>query len=364
MGIFSRITSMLLSVLMGILSVFGIALPDYEVDTSDWNTNYKYIFVHGLMGWGEYDFYYPLMPYWGMFGGNLMNYLNNSGFECYAASVAGTASAWDRACELYAQLTGTVTDYGKAHSEKCGHDRYGQDFTGKALIDEWDAENKINLLGHSFGGATVRTFAHLMAKGDTQEMNATSPDEISGLFTGGKADYIYSVTSLAAPHNGTTAYGVETADGAEYDTAAYDMHIDNALALNETLSISNSTYYFSIACSMTEADENGYHTPIKENMEFLFTSSSAELGKLTGTTPGGYVVGKEWLENDGLVNTFSALAPLSDPSTQYDSANVKKGIWNIMPIYYGDHMSLQGGMTVVNNVKPLYIEHLSMINSL
>lgn len=30
----------------------------------------------------------------------------------------------------------------------------------------------------------------------------------------------------------------------------------------------------------------------------------------------------------------------------------------------GDHMSLQGGMTVVNNVKPFYVEHLSMINSL
>ena len=45
-------------------------------------------------------------------------------------------------------------------------------------------------------------------------------------------------------------------------------------------------------------------------------------------------------------------------------ANVEKGIWNVMPIYYGDHMSLQGGMTVVNNVKPLYVEHLSMINSL
>ncbi len=364
MGIISRITSMFLSVLMGILSVFGVSLPDHEVKQDDWNTNYKYIFVHGLMGWGEYDFYYPLMPYWGMFGGDLMKYLNNSGFECYAASVDGTASAWDRACELYAQLTGTVTDYGEAHSEKCGHDRYGKDFTGKALIDDWDAENKINLLGHSFGGATVRVFAHLMANGDSQEMAATSSDEISGLFTGGKADYIYSVTSLAAPHNGTTAYGVGTTDGAEIDTAAYDMHIDNALALNETLSISDQTYYFSFACSMTQENESGYHVPIKENMESLFTSGSEELGKLTGTTPGGYTVGKEWLENDGLVNTFSALAPLSDPSTEYNSENVQKGIWNIMPIYYGDHMSLQGGMTVVNNVKPLYVEHLSMINAL
>ena len=364
MAIISRITSMFLSVLMGILSIFGVSLPDHEVKQDDWNTNYKYVFVHGLMGWGEYDFYYPIMPYWGMFGGNLMNYLNNNGFDCYAASVDGTASAWDRACELYAQLTGTVTDYGEAHSEKCGHDRYGKDFTGKALIDEWDAENKINLLGHSFGGATVRVFAHLMANGYAQEIAATSSDEISGLFTGGKADYIYSVTSLAAPHNGTTAYGVGTADGAAIDTAAYDMHIDNALALNETLSISNQTYYFSFACSMTQEDENGHHVPVKENMEAIFTSSSEELGKLTGTTPGGYTVGTEWLENDGLVNTYSALAPLSDPSTEYNSENVQKGIWNIMPIYYGDHMSLQGGMTVVNNVKPLYVEHLSMINSL
>ena len=364
MSIISRITAMVMSVIMGLLSFFGIALPDHEVDDSNWNTNYSYIFVHGLMGWGSYDFYYPIMPYWGMFGGDLMKYLNNSGFDCYAASVAGTDSAWDRACELYAQLTGTVTDYGKAHSEKYGHDRYGKDFTGKALIDEWDAENKINLLGHSFGGATVRVFAHLMAHGDPQEIAATASDDISGLFTGGKADYIYSVTSLSAPHNGTTAYGVENEETAEPDTAAYDMHIDNALELNESLSISNSTYYFSFACSMTQKDENGYYVPIEENMEGLFTSSSAEIGKLTGTTPGGYVVGEEWLENDGLVNTFSALAPLSDPSTAYNAESVRKGIWNIMPVYYGDHMSLQGGMTVVNNVKPLYVEHLSMINSL
>ncbi len=35
-----------------------------------------------------------------------------------------------------------------------------------------------------------------------------------------------------------------------------------------------------------------------------------------------------------------------------------------MPIYEGDHMSLQGGMTVNNNVRVFYIELLSMINSL
>ena len=364
MDIINNIISIFMSLIMGLLSLLGISSNKPNIDKSEWNTNYRYVFVHGLMGWGEYDYAYDVMPYWGMFGGDLMDALNKNGFECYAASVAPTDSAWHRACELYAQLTGTVTDYGKAHSEEYGHDRYGEDFTGNALIPEWDSENKINLLGHSFGGATVRMLAHLMAEGDADEIAATQEDDISGLFTGGHADWIYSVTSLAAPHNGTTAYGLGGAESAELDTAAYDMHIDNALALNKKLTISDNTYYFSYACSMTQENEDGTHTPIKGKMESLFTSSSEEMGKLSGTTSGGYIVGEEWFENDGLVNTFSALAPIGNPSTEFNSDNIQTGIWNIMPIYYGDHMSLQGGMTVFNDVEPFYIEHLSMINSL
>ena len=107
-----------LSFILAILSLFGIYLPktDVKADTENWNTNYPCVFVHGLMGWGSYDAQYKLMPYWGMFAGDLMKKLNRDGFDCYAASVSGTASAWDRACELYAQLTGTVVDYGKSHS--------------------------------------------------------------------------------------------------------------------------------------------------------------------------------------------------------------------------------------------------------
>lgn len=362
MFIFQRISAMIMSIIMGLLSVFGYSFEENKVNSDEWNTNYTYVFVHGLMGWGSYDFVYKLMPYWGMFGGNLVAFLNRSGFDCKAASIDGTASAWDRACELYAQLTGTVTDYGKSHSEKYGHDRYGEDFTGRALVESWSAEDKINLLGHSFGGATVRTFAHLMALGSVEEIAATPADEISDFFTGGKADWIYSVTSLAAPHNGTTAYG--TSNTAEPDTAAYDMFIDNALALNETLTICDETYYFSYTCSMTTRNEDGTYSPDKDRMEAMFTSSSEELGSFTGTTDGGYVIDESWFENDGLVNTNSAMYPFSDPHTDFVAGTVQKGIWNVMPTYDGDHMSLQGGMTVVNNVKPLYVDHLSMINSL
>jgi len=65
-----------------------------------------FIFVHGLSGWGSYDAAYRLMPYWGMRGGDLMARLRGQGFDCHAASVAPTGSAWDRACELYAQISG------------------------------------------------------------------------------------------------------------------------------------------------------------------------------------------------------------------------------------------------------------------
>lgn len=70
-------------------------------------------------------------------------------------------------------------------------------------------------------------------------------------------------------------------------------------------------------------------------------------------------------EYEGLVNTFYAMAPSDAPSTAFDENNINKGIWNIMPFYQGDHMSLQGGMFKVNtDVFRLYTEHFDMINRL
>ncbi len=358
----AKTISFILAILLSIVSSIFPSSPQGEYDSDKWQTNYPYVFVHGLMGWGQYDAHYKIMPYWGMFGGELMTKLNAKGYSCHPASVAGTASAWDRACELYAQLTGTVTDYGKAHSERCGHERYGKDFTSNALIEKWDEENKINLLGHSFGGATIRVFASLMAVGSEEEIKATEPDDISPFFTGGKESYIYSLTSLAAPHNGTTAY--ESSD-TNTDSAAYDMYIDNALALNSTLYTSPSTYYFSIPCSATNKNADGTYSADKKIMEIIFRSSADEIGKITGTTAGGYVFDETWQENDGLVNTLSAMAPSSAPSAPFDADNITKGVWNIMPTYRGDHMSLQGGFFKTNtDVERLYTEHLDMINAL
>lgn len=359
----AKIISIPLAIIMSIISIFFPA-QNGEYEKEQWSTNYSYVFVHGLMGWGEYDLQYKLMPYWGMFGGELLGKLNKKGYDCYAASVAPSDSAWDRACELYAQLTGSVVDYGKAHSERCGHDRYGEDFTDNALIEKWDSENKINLLGHSFGGATIRVFATLMAKGSEEEIKATSADDISPFFTGGKSDWIYSLTTLAAPSNGTTAYGLEKSSG-NTDSAAYDMFIDNALELNKNMATDKNTYYFAIPCSATTKTDDGTYVADRKRMEILFHSSSDEMGKLTGTTSGGYVVDESWLENDGLVNTVSSKAPSDAPSKEFNKDDIPMGTWNVMPVYQGDHMSLQGGMMRVNSdVERLYTEHLDMINRL
>lgn len=363
-----------------------------NVDKNEFKTNYKYIFVHGLSGWGSYDKQNKVLPYWGMRNGDLMKYLDSLGFDCYSASVSPDGSAWDRACELYAQLTGSVTDYGAEHSKRCKHERFGEDFSEKPLIDKWDAENKINLLGHSFGGATIRLFAELMANGSQSEIEATDKNEISPLFTGGKADWIYSVTALAAPHNGTSAYEAnksnaeiedeltffqkktsdmvggatsENKDGRiDSDYANYDLKIDNALTLNESISTLENVYYFSIPCSSTDKAEDGTYRPDEKITETMFVKSARLMGLYTGKTDGGFEITEDWLENDGLVNKISALAPSNAPQKEYKEGEVKSGEWNIMPVYRGDHLSLQGGLEKKNDVRKFYAEHLKMINNL
>ena len=74
------------------------------------------VFVHGLAGWGSYDSRCRRMPYWGMHGGDVVEHLRGKGYDCVAASVDPMGSAWDRACELYAQLAGSRVDSGAAHT--------------------------------------------------------------------------------------------------------------------------------------------------------------------------------------------------------------------------------------------------------
>ena len=353
----------------------------------------EYIFVHGLSGWGSYDEQYIKMPYWGMRGGDLIPYLRNRGYRSYAASVAPAGSAWDRACELYAQLAGKRVDYGKAHSEKYGHARFGRDFSGCPLIPAWSEKTELVLLGHSFGGATVRLFSELMANGDEEERTASSGEDISPLFQGGMEKMIHSIVTLASPMNGTTAYDMfedpdfdpgsvkvpwwsrKAADlmsrgtrrGADArdpkDSAAFDMHIDNAYAMNGRITTLPGTYYFFSPCAYSVKRKDGTHVP-KGDMEPLFAMRSYQIGAYKGKTAGGIVLDEEWRENDGLVNTISAMVPSGAPSKKLDRNNIEKGKWNVFPTVDGDHMFLQGGLIHKHYIRELYLDILSLISPL
>ena len=53
---------------------------------------YPMIFVHGMFGWGADEGIDKKLPYWGATTGNLMEFLQENGYECYAVSVGPLSS--------------------------------------------------------------------------------------------------------------------------------------------------------------------------------------------------------------------------------------------------------------------------------
>ena len=340
-----------------------LLLPAAAANTQSGATRYPTVYVHGLMGWGEHDQIYSAVPYWGL-STDLMPYMTSKGYESYAASVGPLSSAWDRACELYAQLTGTTVDYGAAHAAEYGHARYGATYD-KPLFEGWSASKKINLVGHSFGGATIRLFLDILADGSAEEQAAAKAagTEVSPFFEGGKADWVYSLTTLAAPHNGTTfleccgdmtqfaaeastamakllgisdfkgvydfqleQFGFYRKDGetvlealdrvlhsdflSHNDNVFRDLTIDRALELNDDIEIQPNVYYFSYAGDKTrQSTITGERTSAVDMTPLFVPFANQMCGYYDQTTAGGFRIDKSWAPNDGLVNTVSALYP-------------------------------------------------------
>lgn len=382
----------LVSLVLSVSLLFTLGVPAFA--KNDNKTDYPFIYIHGMMGWGEGSPMEKDTPYWGTQPeNNVMTYLRSKGYNVYNPPVSGLGSAWDRCCELYAQLTGTVVDYGEAHSKQCGHERYGRDYTGKATMGEpWDLKMPLNLVGHSFGGATVRLFASLVAYGDETEKEV-SGDNCSELFKGGHEKAIYSVTTMAAPHNGSTVsnylsdpvlpaalvvmltqgannsgitnmdimfdhWGI-TADpstGAEQpklsfrkclkaaaskDHCGYDMTVQGAEKLNEKIKTVKTAYYFSYTTCITETDKRGY-TKVSDNYEnvfSLFKMTSTIISGSVGVFLGGKYIDKSWGANDGIVPLKSALYPFDEDHITYEeNRELQPGVWYVMPTIMGaDH---------------------------
>ncbi|EXV05038.1 bacterial lipase [Metarhizium robertsii] len=184
--------------------------------------------VPGFSGWGA-----PLLGAINYFGGviDMPNLLLDEGYTVIVAPVAPISTNWERACELYRQLTfgrfSTVNPNTRVINEVYDVDiDYGTYFpagphapddttrTGQTKTTDrrrailfsnspnfrrwkWDREHKVHFVCHSQGGNTVRYLIGLMANG----AGALHSEYFS---QAGRDDWTVSVTTIGTPHRGTT----------------------------------------------------------------------------------------------------------------------------------------------------------------
>lgn len=381
--------------------------------------NYPVVLVHGLGGYGDNSPMNVGVSYWGGTSGSIKSYLQAKGYKVYVPTVGAYSSTWDRACELYAQLTGTTVDYGEAHSAAHNHDRYGTEYT-KPMISGWGEKSnggqmmKINLIGHSFGGETVRMLTWLLENGSEAEKKA-SGDDVSPLFEGGKGDYVFSVTTLCSPHNGSQLSEVANSAGKIFgikdstnltvsvisnllnftggksgifsgiadiigfsfgsskeiqdtisriaasgdDNAIYELSPDGAAELNKKMGMVKDVYYFSYSYSTLEDGK-----PLANTLPVL-SPLAVLMRDYTGTTDGGIKIDESWSDNDGLVSVASAKFPKGEKHADIpdDLTECETGIWYVMPVRQGDHGTPIGLNESAKDTRAFYDEITTMLNT-
>ncbi len=370
---------------------------------------YPLVFVHGMFGWGDNEGLNKKAPYWGGTTGSLTQYLSGEGVECYAASVGPMSSAWDQACELYAQLKGTKVDYGEHHSRVYGHKRYGRAYK-KPLFENWGRDKKVHLIGHSFGGHAIRLLTHLLEYGAPDEI-AENQKDISPLFMGGQKDLVCTITAICSPLNGTDAYetierfklmgltkfltlsytvpisrtrlhgrlidfhleqmGVnKTEDITEQkkfmqamkdlyrckESIDYDMSEKGTQELNGFIKTVPSVYYFSYPFNMVEKNKKGRSVPENTKFPLLWFTSKLMLANDKKTN-------KESIGNDGLVNVSSAMYPKNEIGKPFAADDqIVPGVWNVMPVRKGDHGTPIGLFADKDETHKFYNDIISLLS--
>jgi triacylglycerol lipase len=319
--------------------------------------------------------------------GDYRRLLADEGWKVFSATMGPVSSNWDRACELFAYIKGGITDYGAAHSARCGHARYGREYPG--VHPSWGSEDKVHLLCHSMGGQTARLLVQLLEAGAPEEL-AASPGDASPLFAGGKR-WVLGLVTLCSPHDGTTRslivdygsaamkksicaliayaspifdprldhWGLERREGEsassyaarlEEDVSWYlgedacyrDLKPEGAAELNGWVRAQADVYYFSWSASDTYEHE-GRQIP-SVNMQPLLAMSAFEMGSFIGRD-GPWEIGRPWQENDGTVNTISMDGPKLDSADRIlpFSGMPVRGAWNFMGCLSGtDHVDMMG----------------------
>ncbi len=419
----------IIAILFCIIVIFNCSLMPVSASSKDSaDDGYPYVFIPGMVGWGTEYSDYNKFPYWG--GGftlgqldNLIEVLKAGGVEAYAANPGPFNSAWDRTCEVYAALTGKVVDYGETHSKEHNHNRFGFSYEGKALMGEpWNMEDKINLLGYSFGTEVARLLTSLLAFGDETEVAATG-EETSELFKGGHYS-INACITLSAPHNGTPLanalvdtkvpmillatvfhfigcvfgnnlgplsfqlghFGITPKQGqrrvefnlpALYnyyksdDNCGYDMTLRGARELNSIIKMSPDTYYYSFGTYSTVTNEETGRQNIVGNTNWMFRPTSLVLQCMEGMKIDGIKLVGDWAIHDGVIPLASSRFPDVDRdfAKSYEEViekkeSVERGIWYYMePIFGMDHFDFCGIKDFPTTMEDFYFELIETVNS-
>lgn len=385
-----------------------------ETEVSSGGNEYPLVFVHGLGGWGPNEMFG--VNYWGGIQDILGN-LEAQGFTTLQATVGPVSSNRDRAIELYYYLVGGTVDYGAAHSERHGTQRFGRTFPG--IFPEWSSEERIHLIGHSMGGLTIREVANLIANGCPYEQAhyAANPEVgISPLLAGTSDRGIHSITTIATPNNGSSfaedqnafvpfmqtliTYLAGLAGG--MDQSIYDLKLDQfglvrepgetfraylnrvfnspiwgtTNVANHDLSVYGVTgnaanlqtlpdiYYFSHTGQATEAASLPGRHRTTTRMNPLMTLPAQFMFDYRDpySVP---AIDDRWAANDGLVNTISSFYPFGHPAQPYDGSPII-GTWNYHPTMYGwDHVAFMGlGVQRPSAVNHFYLEMAERLWSL
>ncbi|WP_145421919.1 YSIRK-targeted triacylglycerol lipase [Staphylococcus hominis] len=340
------------------------------------------ILVHGFNGFTDDINPNVLSHYWGGDKLNIRQDLEQNGYNAYEASISAFGSNYDRAVELYYYIKGGTVDYGAAHAERYGHERYGKTYEG--VYKDWQPGQKVHLVGHSMGGQTVRQLEELLRNGSQEEIEYQKEHggDISPLFQGNHDNMVSSITTLGTPHNGTHAsdkigneaivrqiafdlgkrlgnknsrvdfglsqWGLKQQPDESYlsylsrtktsklwqtkDNALYDLTRDGATDLNRKTSLNPNIVYKTYTGEATHSTLFGKHKA-DYNLFLPFTVTANLIGKATE---------KEWRENDGLVSVISSQHPFNQAYTEATDTN-QKGIWQVTPTKHDwDHVDFVG----------------------
>ncbi|RFU27818.1 hypothetical protein B7463_g8516, partial [Scytalidium lignicola] len=195
------------------------------------NRGVPIVLVPGFSGWGTPLF--GAINYWGGIE-NLPEQLAAEGHTVIVTPIAPISSNWERACELYAQLTSpkftiydleakkfpdhpdTIdVDYGENFPRKHGYVRVARGRKAAILFTQnpgewenwvWNDQNPVHFVCHSQGGNTVRYLLHLLERGSLSRDN--TPTHSRYFEQPGRSKWAISVFTIGTPHRGTTVIDV------------------------------------------------------------------------------------------------------------------------------------------------------------